>query len=83
MRPRPRKGWSSLDKEGRPIYDPQADAAFVERLKERLDEPGRVKELDLHLYTPEFARAAVDEFVRLFAASQAARREPELMGAAP
>ncbi|HMA87895.1 MAG TPA: Tm-1-like ATP-binding domain-containing protein [Burkholderiales bacterium] len=62
----PRKGWSSLDKEGRPLYDPVADAAFVVRLKERLVERARVKELDLHLYTPEFARAAVDEFVRLF-----------------
>jgi uncharacterized protein (UPF0261 family) len=62
----PLKGWSSLDREGRPIYDPVADAAFVARLKERLDTPGRVKEVDLHLYTPEFARAAVDEFVRLF-----------------
>jgi uncharacterized protein (UPF0261 family) len=62
----PLKGWSSLDKEGRPIYDPRADAAFVARLKEKLAEPARVRELDLHLYTPEFARAAVDEFVRLF-----------------
>ena len=62
----PRRGWSSLDKEGRPIYDPAADAAFVARLKERLAQPDRVRELDLHLYTPEFARAAVDEFVRLF-----------------
>jgi uncharacterized protein (UPF0261 family) len=61
----PLKGWSSLDKEGRPIYDPVADAAFVARLKETLDDPGRVKEVDLHLYTPEFARVAVDEFVRL------------------
>ncbi len=62
----PRKGWSSLDREGRPIYDPAADAAFVARLKEKLADPGRVKELELHLYTAEFARAAVDEFVRLF-----------------
>ena len=61
----PLKGWSSLDKEGRPIYDPVADAAFVQRLKSRLDRPQRVRELDLHLYTSEFARAAVDEFVRL------------------
>ncbi|MCX7162047.1 MAG: Tm-1-like ATP-binding domain-containing protein [Rhodocyclales bacterium] len=61
----PLLGWSSLDKEGRPIYDPVADAAFVARLKEKLDDPARVRELPLHLYTPEFARAAVDEFVRL------------------
>ena len=62
----PLKGWSSLDREGRPIYDPVADAAFVARLKERLVDPKRVKEVDLHLYTTEFARAAVDELLRLF-----------------
>ena len=61
----PLKGWSSQDMEGRTLYDPAADAAFVTRLKERLDDPSRVKELDLQLYTPEFARAAVDEFVRI------------------
>ena len=66
----PLKGWSSLDREGRPIYDPQADAAFVERLEARLDHPERVKKVDLHLYTPEFARVAVDEFVRLFEVSK-------------
>jgi uncharacterized protein (UPF0261 family) len=62
----PLQGWSSLDKPGRPIHDPQADASFVARLRQGLDAPWRVKELDLHLYTPEFARAAVDEFVRLY-----------------
>ncbi len=67
----PTQGWSSLDRAGRPIHDPQADAEFVARLKERIDQPLRIKELDLHLYTPEFARAAVDEFVRLFEASAA------------
>lgn len=66
----PLKGWSSLDREGRPIYDPEADAAFVERLVAKLDQPERVKKVDLHLYTPEFARVAVDEFVRLFEASK-------------
>jgi uncharacterized protein (UPF0261 family) len=39
----PLKGWSSLDKEGRPIYDPVADAAFVARLKEKLADPSRMK----------------------------------------
>lgn len=67
----PLQGWSSLDRAGRPMHDPLADAEFVARLKQRLDQPQRVRELDLHLYTPEFARAAVDEFVRLFEVSHA------------
>jgi uncharacterized protein (UPF0261 family) len=66
----PLQGWSSLDKVGRPIHDPQADGEFVERLKAGLDQPQRVKEVDLHLYTPEFARVAVDEFARLFRAAR-------------
>jgi uncharacterized protein (UPF0261 family) len=68
----PLKGWSSQDLEGRIIYDPVADAAFVTRLKEKLTDPGRVKEVDLHLYTSEFASLAVDEFVRLYAGSKEA-----------
>jgi len=74
----PLKGWSSLDKEGRPIFDPLADAAFVARLKERLDDPRRVKEVDLHLYTAEFARVAVDEFLKVFEATRV-RKEVEEM----
>lgn len=68
----PLQGWSSLDKAGRPIFDPAADAAFVARLKEKVADRGRIREVDLHLYTPQFARVAVDEFARLFAAAQAA-----------
>jgi uncharacterized protein (UPF0261 family) len=74
----PLRGWSSLDKEGRPIYDPAADAAFVARLKEQLADPGQVKEVDLHLYTPEFARVAVDEFLRLFELARRPARVEEL-----
>jgi uncharacterized protein (UPF0261 family) len=66
----PLQGWSSLDRAGRPIHDPEADAEFVARLKAGLRQPQRVKEVDLHLYTPEFARAAVDEFVRLYGKSR-------------
>ncbi|HUX23239.1 MAG TPA: Tm-1-like ATP-binding domain-containing protein [Burkholderiales bacterium] len=67
----PLRGWSSLDKEGRPIYDPAADAAFVARLKDKLADRSHLREVDLHLYTPEFARVAVDEFLRLFQAAKA------------
>ncbi|HET9596890.1 MAG TPA: Tm-1-like ATP-binding domain-containing protein [Anaeromyxobacteraceae bacterium] len=76
----PLRGWSSLDREGRPMYDPAADAAFVARLEERLPDPSRVRKVPLHLYTPEFARAAVDELVRLHGEHQPrpqARRAPE------
>jgi uncharacterized protein (UPF0261 family) len=72
----PLKGWSSLDKEGRPIYDPVADAAFVARLKEKLDDPARIKEVPLHLYTSEFARVAVDEFVRLHEETRIKEKQP-------
>lgn len=67
----PLQGWSSLDKEGRPIYDPAADAAFVERLKEKLADRSHLREVDLHLYTPAFARVVVDEFLRLYKAAKA------------
>lgn len=62
----PLRGWSSIDREGQPIYDPAADAAFVARLRERLTRPDAVIEVDLHFYTAEFARVAVAEFVRLY-----------------
>jgi len=62
----PMRGWSSLDREGRSIWDPEADAAFVERLEERLDDPSRLRKIDLNLYTQEFARVAVDEFLALY-----------------
>ncbi len=67
----PLKGWSSLDKEGQPLYDPVADAVFVARLKAKLHDKAAIKEVDLHLYTAEFARVAVDEFTRLFTEAKA------------
>jgi uncharacterized protein (UPF0261 family) len=79
----PLRGWSSLDREGRPIYDPVADAAFVARLKEKLADRSRIREVDLHLYTPEFARVAVDEFLRLFEAVKAPVRGRALAGEMP
>ena len=62
----PLKGWSSLDKEGRSLYDPEADRAFVEALKEKLNADIPVKEVDLHLNTPEFGKEAVELFHQIF-----------------
>lgn len=66
----PLKGWSSVDAEGLPIYDPEANAAFAERLKKKINREDAVREVDLHLYTQEFARVAVEEFLSLYRQSQ-------------
>ena len=62
----PLKGWSSLDKEGLALYDPEADAYFTSALKKRLNPNIPVKEVDLHLNTPEFGREAVDLFNKIY-----------------
>jgi len=66
----PLKGWSSLDMEGCALYDPHADAVFAEELRKRLNKKEAIEEVNLHLYTPEFARKLVDEFVRVFEESK-------------
>ena len=57
----PLKGWSSLDKEGMPLYDPGADQAFLHELKSHLNPAISLIELNLHLNTREFAEEAVDD----------------------
>ena len=67
----PLKGWSSLDKEGMPLYDPGADQAFLDELRIHLTQKISLVELDLHLNTLEFAEEAVNQFMKLY------KREPE------
>ena len=62
----PLRGWSSLDKEGMPLYDPEADRAFIHELKIQLDPKISLVELDLHLNTREFAQEAVNRFLNLY-----------------
>jgi uncharacterized protein (UPF0261 family) len=66
----PLKGWSSLDKEGMPLYDPGADQAFLDELRIHLTKKISLIELDLHLNTREFAEEAVNQFMKLY------KREP-------
>jgi len=65
----PLKGWSSLDKEGMPLYDPEADQAFLDELRIHLTKKISLIELDLHLNTREFAEEAVRQFLNLYAKS--------------
>jgi uncharacterized protein (UPF0261 family) len=62
----PLKGWSSLDTEGGALYDPDADRAFAETLKEHLNSDVPLVEVDLHLNTPEFGKEAVELFHQIF-----------------
>lgn len=65
----PLKGWSSLDKEGMPLYDAEADRAFVQELKVCLNPNIPLVEFDLHLNTREFAVEAVNQFIALYEAN--------------
>ena len=62
----PLKGWSSLDREGGALYDPDADRTFAETLKKQLNSDVPVVEVDLHLNTPEFGKEAVELFHQIF-----------------
>jgi len=62
----PLKGWSSLDKEGMPLYDPEADQALLDELRIHLNKKISLVELDLHLNTREFAEEAVNQFMKLY-----------------
>ena len=61
----PGRGWSSLSVEDQPLYDPNADRVFVEELREQLKPEIEVRELALHLNTPEFAMAVVKAFEKM------------------
>lgn len=63
----PEKGVSALDQEGMPFFDPAADAALNETLEReiRQNEVRRVSRLPLHINSPEFAEALVNEFLKL------------------
>jgi uncharacterized protein (UPF0261 family) len=47
------------------FWNPDADAAFVAALRERLRPDIAVRTRECHINAPEFARAVVDEFVTL------------------
>ncbi|MBE0617773.1 MAG: Tm-1-like ATP-binding domain-containing protein, partial [Proteobacteria bacterium] len=61
----PLGGWSSLSEEGMPLCDFEADAAFVGRLKERLNAGVAVREVPLPLNTSAFGELAAGELLRL------------------
>jgi uncharacterized protein (UPF0261 family) len=60
----PLKGVSALDLEGGAFFDPEADSALFEALKNTVNqtENRQLVELDMHINDPEFAQAAIQHF---------------------
>ena len=61
----PERGISALDIEGGPFWDPEADAALFQTLKDTITDPARLIFLPDHINDPAFAKAAADTFLAL------------------
>lgn len=59
----PLKGVSMIDKEGSPFYDPDADKALFNALRNNIESHVILKEMDLHINDPEFAEAAAQQLL--------------------
>jgi uncharacterized protein (UPF0261 family) len=59
----PLRGWSSLDREGSVLYDPQEDRLVVEELKKNLTVPLEIEEIDANLEDFQTAKALVDSLI--------------------
>lgn len=61
----PLRGFSEASREGAPLFDPQADRAFIETVKGSLGEEVEVVEVDCHINDEEFADAVMETFERI------------------
>ncbi|MFC2014573.1 Tm-1-like ATP-binding domain-containing protein [Chloroflexota bacterium] len=57
----PMKGFSPGNRQGRALYDPEADTAFLEALKQDLKPDVKIVELDMHINEEAFAEQVVDQ----------------------
>ena len=60
----PLRGWSSLDRKGSILYDPEEDQIFIEKLKKNLRVPIEIEEVDCNLEDFDTARALVNSLDR-------------------
>jgi len=52
----PVRGWSEADQVGGPLYDPGMNESFVQTFRQSLNPRIEIKEADLHINDPAFAR---------------------------
>jgi uncharacterized protein (UPF0261 family) len=61
----PSRGFSSVDREGDPFHDPEADDIFSRVIKENVEDTVQVCEVDAHINDPAFAEKVVQTFLRM------------------
>jgi uncharacterized protein (UPF0261 family) len=66
----PLRGWSSLDKEGSMLYNPDEDRLFIEELKKHLTVPLDIQEVDCNLEEMDTAVALVNSLAKLMGAKK-------------
>ncbi len=59
----PLKGFSMIDTEGQPFYDPVADRMLIDNLTRELNDTVEVRELDMDINDPRFAHAMADRLL--------------------
>jgi len=57
----PKLGLSTLDRRSKPFWDPDADRALLESLREHLDPKVAIREIDAFINDPEFAKTVAEE----------------------
>jgi uncharacterized protein (UPF0261 family) len=63
----PTSGWSEADRQGGPLYDPEMNALFTQRLRQLLTPQIEIQEVDHHINDAAFGEIAanvMDEMVR-------------------
>jgi len=68
----PLRGFSTVDEEGKHFYDPIADRAFSEAVKENVEEKVYVMEVDAHINDEKFAETVVNIFNKMYVSSRLA-----------
>ncbi len=72
----PLRGWSSLDREGSILYDPEEDRMFIQELKKHLTVPLPIEEIDCNLEDFDTAVALVNALFTSLEGKEKKRDKP-------
>ena len=68
----PLRGWTDIDREGQPTYEPSINDMLLQELKRCLRPEIKVEEIDAHLEDPDFCLALVTAFDELMKGTESA-----------